>query len=156
MKAFALLLLAAVLGLSAGCDTFSDATQSVRQHWEARNAGKTKVYKADKRAVYEAARASAEKLGFRFLRGGPAQGRFEAISGLDRTTMQGSRQIRMSVSIGDNDQGTTLTVKLSEIIEDNSFNRDSGTATETPLRDTPYYEVFFRQVATALGKPANS
>ncbi len=153
MKAAALLLLA-VLGLCAGCDSITDATQSVRQHWEARNAGETRVYTGDRHAVYQAAKASAEKLGFRILRGGPAQGTFEAISGLDSSTLHGSRQVRMSVALSDNDAGTALTVKLSEIIEDNSLNRGAGTATETPLRDTPYYEVFFRQVKTLLATPA--
>ena len=38
---------------------------------------------------------------------------------------------------------------LTEIIEADSSNR-AGQATETPLRDTPQYDVFFRRVGQAL------
>ena len=45
--------------------------------------------------------------------------------------------------------GTEVNVRLTEIIEIDSSNR-AGQATETPLRDTPQYEVFFRSVQQAL------
>ena len=46
--------------------------------------------------------------------------------------------------------GTTVSVRITEIIEADSSNR-AGMATETPLRDTPQYEVLFRRVGEALG-----
>jgi len=45
--------------------------------------------------------------------------------------------------------GTNVSVKITEIIEADSSNR-AGQATQTPLRDTPQYEVFFRRVGEAL------
>jgi hypothetical protein len=46
-------------------------------------------------------------------------------------------------------KGTEVTVRLTEILEADSSNR-AGMATEAPLRDTPRYQVFFRQVQAAL------
>ncbi len=51
--------------------------------------------------------------------------------------------------------GTQLTVRITEIIEADSSNR-AGQATETPLRDTPQYDVFLRRVQQALEAPATS
>jgi hypothetical protein len=45
-----------------------------------------------------------------------------------------------------------VSVSFGEIIEDNSLNAP-GMATETPLKDTPLYEVFFRNVDKALKAP---
>jgi hypothetical protein len=45
--------------------------------------------------------------------------------------------------------GTQLTVRITEILEADSSNR-AGLATETPLRDTPQYDVFLRRVQQAL------
>jgi hypothetical protein len=46
--------------------------------------------------------------------------------------------------------GTNVSIKITEIIEDDSSNR-AGQATQTALRDTPQYEVFFRRVGEELG-----
>ena len=48
--------------------------------------------------------------------------------------------------------GTQLTVRITEILEADSSNR-AGMATETPLRDTPQYDVFLRRVKQALEVP---
>lgn len=57
----------------------------------------------------------------------------------------------MKVKISESEAagGTEVSIGLTEIIEDDSSNR-AGQATETPLRDTPQYEVFFRAVQEAL------
>ncbi len=56
----------------------------------------------------------------------------------------------MKVSLGRAlDGGTEVAVRITEIIEADSSNR-AGVATESPLRDPAYYEVFFRQVERAL------
>jgi hypothetical protein len=47
-------------------------------------------------------------------------------------------------------KGTGVAVRLTEILEADSSNR-AGQATESPLRDTPQYDVFFRRVGQALG-----
>ena len=48
--------------------------------------------------------------------------------------------------------GTNVSVNITEIIEADSSNR-AGQATQTPLRDTPQYEVFFRRVGEELATP---
>jgi len=50
--------------------------------------------------------------------------------------------------------GTSVEVSLTEIIEGNTESQP-GTATETPLRDTPLYEVFFRELQKALVEKPN-
>jgi hypothetical protein len=52
----------------------------------------------------------------------------------------------------DGDSGTEVEVSLTEMIEEPSPNQPAM-ATQTPLRDTPMYEVFFRDVQTALSAP---
>ena len=47
------------------------------------------------------------------------------------------------------DGGTEVRVTLEEIIEADSRRR-AGQGTSTPLRDTPLYEVLFRNVQQAL------
>jgi hypothetical protein len=51
------------------------------------------------------------------------------------------------------DSGTEVVVSLTEMIEEPTPN-EPAMATQTPLRDTPQYEVFFRDVQAALTAPA--
>jgi hypothetical protein len=53
------------------------------------------------------------------------------------------------------DGGTELSVTLTEIIEADSRGR-AGQGTATPLRDTPLYEVLFRNVQQALDSQKSS
>ncbi len=141
--------------LVAGCESLSDAASDVRERFEVRNEGWTKVFKASARESYEAVRLAATQMGYRILRAGAAQGHVEAVSGLGQgESNRSSRQISMKVRISETEVsgGTEVTVRLTEIIEDDSSNR-AGMATETPLRDTPQYEVFFRNVEQALTAP---
>ena len=48
--------------------------------------------------------------------------------------------------------GTSVSVAFNEIIESDSKNQP-GMATETPMRDTALYEVFFRNLREALQAP---
>ena len=143
----------ALLALSlAGCESLSDAATSVRERFEERNEGRTKVFQASARQTYEAVRVAATQMGYRILRGGAAQGYVEAVSGVGMgEANRSSRQLSMKVNISETEMsgGTEVTIRLTEIIEDDSSNR-AGLATETPLRDTPQYEVFFRNVEQAL------
>jgi hypothetical protein len=137
----------------AGCESISDATSSVRDKIAAREAPQVRNFAASPRTAYDAVRASATAMGYRFVRGGAAQGEFEAISGVGRgETIGSARQISMKVTLNPKLDGTAteVAVRLTEILEADSSNR-AGQATETPLRDTPQYDVFFRRVGTALG-----
>ncbi|MEO5960467.1 MAG: hypothetical protein ABIZ49_09095 [Opitutaceae bacterium] len=90
-------------------------------------------------------------MGYRFVRGGAAQGELEAVNALaTEGSMRSARQIAMKVRLHGIDEKTTeVNVRLTEIIEADSPGR-TGIATESPLRDTPQYEVFFRSVQEAL------
>ena len=150
MKTFSVFVLFCLcLGL-VGCDTVgTDFKTSVREKFEGPTY-RTKVVTADARTAYEAVRQSSEKLGFRFVRGGPAQGRFEALSGLSAgDSLKSTRQLSMVVKLSPAATGTELAVLITEQVEDD-FNKGAGQATETPLRDTPLYDVFFRNVEQAL------
>ena len=146
----------ALLALSAftGCESLSEATGSVRQKLAAREQPRTHVYPAAQRATYDAARSAVEQMGFRFIRGGAAQGELEAVSGLSSSdTLRGSRQITLKLRLKSAlDGGTEAALLLSEVIESDSSAR-AGQGTTTPLRDTPLYEVFFRNVQLAIDAP---
>lgn len=137
----------------AGCESLSDATTNVRGMIAPRETTQTRNYAANARATYDAVRAAASDMGYRFVRGGPAQGEFEAISALGRgETLGSARQIAMKVALHPALDGasTDVAIRLTEILEADSSNR-AGQATQTPLRDTPQYDVFFRKVGQVLG-----
>ena len=139
----------------AGCESISDATTSVRDKIAAREAPEVRNFAADPRATYDAVRTSATAMGYRIVRGGAAQGELEAISGVGSgETIGSARQISMKVTLSPKLDGTAteVAIRLTEILEADSSNR-AGQATETPLRDTPQYDVFFRRVGQALGVP---
>ena len=154
MKSPLLFALVFAIGLT-GCESFSDAASGVRDRVAGRGGSQLRTYAAPPRATYDAVRTAASQMGYRFIRGGPAQGEFEAISGVGSgETMGSARQIAMKVRLTAtlDGKGTEVTVRLTEIIESDSSNR-AGQATESPLRDTPQYDVFFRRVGQVLGVP---
>jgi hypothetical protein len=135
----------------SGCESMQDVSEAMRERFAVRNAGRSRVYQAEVRTVWAAARASVEALGFRFTRGGPATGVIEAVSALaSDNNLRGSRQVSLKAQVSASGAGSQLNVRFTEIIEDN-FNRGAGQATETPLKDTPLYEVFFREVEKTVG-----
>ncbi len=149
---FAFLLLAAGLTLFvSGCGSVSDAAAGMREKFAERSAPMIKTFSAPQRDVYEAVRTAAGQLGYRFFRGGAAQGEYEGLTQVRAgetmgTARQRSMKIKLSRAL---DGGTDVAVRITEIIEADSSNR-AGVATESPLRDTPHYEVFFRQLERAL------
>lgn len=151
MKCFSALGAATAFFLLAGCKVFSGAGDSVKEKFSLRERPRTHVYTADPRATYEAARKAADKMGYRFVRGGPAQGELEVISGVAAPDSLGSaRQIQMKAQFhATADGGTELGLVLKELIEADSI-RHAGQATATPMADTPLYEVFFRTVQQVL------
>jgi len=113
----------------------------------------SRTFQSDPRSVYDAALVSLARMEFRVTKGGPAQGKIEAVSGLtQRDNLKGSRQVSMSIRISQLGDGSEVSVVLKEIIEEDSGDRP-GFATETKLRDTPYYDVFFNGVTEALTVP---
>lgn len=135
----------------AGCDSLSGAADRWREKLADREEPQVRDYAASPRATYEAVRVVADQMGFRFQRGGPAQGQFEAVSGVGLGDVPGSaRQISLRVRLAATpDGGTEVKVVLKEIKEADSANR-AGVATETPLRDTPLYDTFLRSVQRVL------
>lgn len=140
-----------------GCDTLADASQSVRERFEPKPAVKTRTFSSPQRVVYEAVKAAADTMGYRQTRGGPAQGEFEAVGGVGAGDTAGSaRQVGIHVQLRQTLDGneTVVNVRFTEILEANASSR-MGMATETTMKDTPLYEVFFRHVQQALGaRPA--
>jgi hypothetical protein len=135
--------------LLSGCE--SDLSDSIHSVLSEREAPRSRVFQADQKATYAAAKAAVDQMGYRFVRGGPAEGKIDALSGISGGDDTGSsRQVSMKVRMEyAPDSGTTVTVSFAEIMESDSSGQP-GMATETPMRDTPLYEVFFRNVQQAL------
>ena len=150
---WSLLLVLLLAAGGAGCESLSEAASGMRQKLGTREEPRERAFAAVPRLTYEAVRAAASQMGYRFVRGGPAQGEFEAVTAVGEGERSGtSRQLSMKVRLRPSldGKGTDLTLRISEIIEADSSNRQ-GMATEVPLRDSPQYEVFFRRVQQALG-----
>lgn len=151
MNRLAVVGFALAVALLSGCATLSDAAGGMREAMAERDQPRTHSYAAPQRVTYQAVRVAAEKMGYRFLKGGAAQGRFEAVSSVGSgESNRSSRQIAMKVDLKPTlDEGTEIAVRLTEVIESESATRSVMT-TESPLRGTPQYEVFFRAVQQAL------
>jgi len=150
-------LLAPLLIFFASCESISDTASSVREKIAEREAPQVRTFSADPRKAYEAVRQAVTSMGYRVTRGGPAQGELEALSSVGRGDRHGTaRQLAIKVRIERSlDGGSQVSVKISEILESDSSNR-AGMATQTPLRDTPQYEVFFQRVGEIVRTPPGS
>ncbi len=158
MKTLNLALAFAAAALTAGCESGLLNDDSLpRVALGAREAPKSQVYPADQKATYEAARSVVEQMGFKVVKGGPAQGRIVALSDISRGDGGGgARQISMKIELSPGPgSGTELVLSLTEILEAESGGQE-GLATQTPLNDTPLYEDFFRKVEKALQAPAKN
>ena len=145
-------MMTALLVALCGCESMADAMGSVKERITSRDPGRSQTFGAEPRRTYAAARAAATHMGYRFVRGGAAQGEFEALTGVAPGDRHGTaRQLGMKVTLEPtlDGTGTIVTVRLTEIVEADSSNR-AGQGTEAPLRDTPQYQVFFRQLDAAL------
>ena len=151
MKIFMVTVVFVACSVFTGCESVSDMKDGVRERMNARNEPKVRAYAADQRATYAAALRALGQMGYRFTRGGPAQGKLEAVSGISTSTsLSSSRQITLKLELRPTlDGGTEMNLWLNEIIEADSSQR-AGQGTSTPLRDTPFYEVFFRTVQQGL------
>lgn len=151
MKIISLFIAVLALFLS-GCESMEATAGSVRERWNARDNGKVRVFAAEPRAVFDAAKTSIDSMGFKITRSGAAQGHIDAVNNVQSDdSLRSSRQVSLKVRISKKGDGTELRAILTEVIEDNSSMRN-GQATETALMDTPLYEVLFRQVGQNLEK----
>jgi hypothetical protein len=155
MKTFQLIAVLCGAALLSGCD--SGVADELHSVLGPREAPKSRIFQADQKATYEAVRAAADAMGYRFVHGGPAEGKLEALSAISEGEDAGSsHQISMKVQLSPaGDSGTEVEVSLTEMIEEATSNQPAM-ATQTPLRGTPLYEVFFRDVQTALNAPPKS
>jgi hypothetical protein len=151
MKSLRVIAVAAVCFCLWGCEsTRHDFATGVREKFSGPTYI-TRVFTGETQPIFEAARVSAEQLGFRITRAGVAQGVIEGVSGIDTDDrLRGSRQrtikVRLTPVTGG---GTEVAVLFTEVVEDD-FNRGAGQGTETTLRNHPLYEVFFGGVRQAL------
>ena len=107
---------------------------------------------SDARVTYEAAKASLGKMGYRFERGGAAQGLIEALSSVHSgESLKNSRQLRLRIEITSYGEGSNVRALFTEVLEDD-FSKGPGRATENALRDTSLYEVLFRHIEEELKK----
>jgi hypothetical protein len=139
----------------AGCD--SPVGDTVQTALSPRESPRTRVFQADGKATYEAAKAAAAELGYHYVKGGPAQGELVEMSDVSTgDDSSGSRQLSLKVTLTPADpSGTSVEVSFEEILESTSPTGASPSlATETPLKDTPLYEVFFRNLGKDLAAPA--
>jgi hypothetical protein len=137
----------------AGCESLSDAADNVRDRFAAKSEPRTKTISGTSRAVFDAVKLAASNMGYRQTAGGPAQGEYDGISSVGvGDTAGSSRQVRLKVRLHAtlDGTGTEVSVRFSEILEADSSNR-MGMATETTMKDTPLYEVLFRNVQQSMG-----
>ena len=143
----------------SGCESFR---RDVKTSWNDKFGEpvyRARTFNADavggQAAVYEAALAAARSLGFNFVSGGPAQGRFEARTRIvSDSSFSGVQQFVMRVRLSNDllNGGTLTEVLILDVTQ--SDNARMATSNERSLRDTPLYEAFFRGVENALSRRA--
>ena len=132
----------------SGCDSVSE---QIRAPFVAPQP-KSRVFAADERATYAAARAALDEMGFGYVRGGPAQGVIEALSSVQtgEGSMNGGRQLQLEAHFSPTaDGGTQVDVVMHELVQ-SDLNQHPGMGTSTLLRDSPVYEEFFAAIGRRL------
>jgi hypothetical protein len=136
----------------AGCDSVSE---QIRAPFVTPQP-KSRVFAADERATFAAARAALDELGFGFVRGGPAQGLIEALSSVQTAgegSMSGGRQLQLEAHFSSAaDGGTQVDVVMHELVQ-SDLNQHPGMGTSTLLRESPVYEEFFAAIGRGLAAP---
>lgn len=153
---FAVLLMVGAITF-AGCDTLDDAASSVRDRFAVRDQSRTKTFSSPPRVVFDAVKFAASNMGYRQTRGGAAQGEFEGVNDVAVGETAGTARqqtIKVRLHGGLDGNSTDVSVRFTEILETGSGS-GRGMGTETTMKDTPQYEVFFRNVQQALdARPA--
>ncbi|HEU5078360.1 MAG TPA: hypothetical protein VFT72_04070 [Opitutaceae bacterium] len=148
---FSFLPLALVLAAFSGCSSVKDSSfsESVRAKFSAPQYH-TYVIHADQRKTYEAAKAALKPMDFRFLNGGPNQGKISAINGISSdNNMRSAHQVSLDVRLSPVADGTEVAALFSHITEDDSVQR-LGTATIDPIREDGIYDNYFAHIEQAL------
>jgi hypothetical protein len=145
-----ILLLAVACAVLGGCESVESVGNTVKDRFSA-IPPKARTVEGDPRQVYEAARLALGKLGYHFAGGGAAQGRLEGYSRIgEDSDFRSSRQRSISIRLQALDGGKVdVRVQMTEIIEDDS-NPSAMPATETPLRDSPAFDVYFDELEHCL------
>ena len=119
-----------------------------------REAPKDRIYQADQKATFEAAKDVITAMGYTIEKSGAAQGEITALSGVSRGDPRaGERQISLRVKLTQaSATETDMEVSLTEIIATDSGAQGS-LATQTPLADPALYDDIFNKMARALAAP---
>ena len=115
--------------LLGGCEAVSDMRTAVQERAVPRAEARTKTFPGSPRLVYEAVRAAAGQMGYRFVRGGPAQGEFDAVSNVDvGETRSSARQLALKVRLNPTLDGTSTEVIVTLTERGGRFRRDADKA----------------------------
>ena len=113
---------------------------------------KTHEVAAEPHEAYRVALLALKKLGFHYVRGGPAQGELEAINAIaNDESIHQSRQVAVTVRFSGRDGGRTMVSALFRQIDENNPRNDvTGLVTEIPLRESNFYEALFAELDRQL------
>ena len=115
----------------------------------------THVVSADHRKAYDAAKTALKDMDFRFVSGGPAQGKLSAINGLvSSNDVRSARQLTLDVKLTDVPEGTEVSALFSEVTEDNFDKHPGMGGTSMPVRGTGIYDTYFQHIEAVLAAPA--
>ena len=141
----------ALAGLATGlggCAVADAAGQAVQRRLQ--DPAVERVFPGAPREVYGSLRAVVIRLGYRVVRGSPTQGKLEAVSAVAPGADPGtSRQLVLRLRLAAAQAGTTVRVRLAEVLEADSSRR-AGHATEVPLSPGPRHEALFAELAREL------
>jgi hypothetical protein len=138
--------------LLAGCES---TVEDVRGRLTGDGPSTAQTFTASEPATYAAARAALTQMDFRFTHGGEKQGEVDGVSAVNPGDDPGSaHQYTLKAHLDPtlDGTGTTVTVQLTEIIEQDSENHQ-GLGTEAPLRDTALAQAFFHEIQQNLVLP---
>ena len=146
LVAVAALLLAA--GGVSGCAVADAAGQAVQRRLQ--DPAVERTFPGTPRDAYASLRAVVSRLGYRVVRGSPAQGELEAVGAVGVGVDPGSsRQVVLRIRLAAAEGGTVVRVRVAEVREEDSSRR-AGYATEVPLPPGPRHEALLAELGREL------
>lgn len=146
LVAVAALLLAA--GGFSGCAVADAAGQAVQRRLQ--DPAVERTFPGTPRDAYASLRAVVSRLGYRVVRGSPAQGELEAVGAVGAGVDPGSsRQVVLRIRLAAAEGGTVVRVRVAEVREEDSSRR-AGYATEVPLPPGPRHEALLAELGREL------
>lgn len=146
LVAVAALLLAA--GGVSGCAVADAAGQAVQRRLQ--DPAVERTLPGTPRDAYASLRAVVSRLGYRVVRGSPAQGELEAVGAVGAGVDPGSsRQVVLRIRLAAAEGGTVVRVRVAEVREEDSSRR-AGYATEVPLPPGPRHEALLAELGREL------